>query len=110
MVAREERLARNEAFFRDVNERIKDVANTLAGGDESYAFLCECSDSACTERLQLTASEYEHVRAEGTRFVLAPGHADTDIEVVVEREGEHIVVEKDGRAGEIASELDPRTP
>ena len=107
-IARQERLARNEAFFRDVNERISEVANALGDGQDTYEFLCECSDPTCTQRIELTRAEYEHVRAEGTRFVLAPGHAANEVELVVEREDDHIIVEKDGRAGEVATELDPR--
>jgi formate-nitrite transporter family protein len=105
----EERLARNEAFFRQVNERIKDVADGIIGGDERFEFLCECADASCTERLTLSTSEYDQVRASPTRFVLAPGHASPEIEHVVEREGDHVVVEKVGIAGRVAADLDPRT-
>ena len=102
-----ERLAKNESFFRQVNERIKDVADgfQVAG---SYEFLCECSDPGCTERIELSRADYEHVRAEPTRFVLARGHAAPEIEHVVEREDDHVVVEKVGLAGRVAAELDPR--
>jgi len=103
------RLAKNESFFRQVNERIKDVADGFEAGG-SYEFLCECSDPACTERIELSQADYEHVRADPTRFVLARGHAAPEIEHVVEREDDHIVVEKIGVAGEIAAHLDPRTP
>jgi len=106
----EERLARNEAFFRQVNERINDVAGGISGvGDVPYEFLCECSDPSCTARLTLTTSEYEEVRESPRRFVIAPGHTSPEIEHVVEREGDHVVVEKMGLAGLIAAELDPRT-
>jgi hypothetical protein len=107
-IAQEERLARNEAFFREVNERIMDVASGLGGGETAYEFLCECSDPQCTQRLTLRPSEYEHIRANGARFVVVPGHQEPEIEKVTEREPAHLVVEKDGRAGEIAAQLDPR--
>ena len=103
-----ERLAKNESFFRQVNERIRDVAEGFEGA-ECYEFLCECSDPACTERILLTREEYEWVRSESTRFVLARGHAAPEIEQVVERESEHVVVEKRGLAARIAAKLDPRT-
>jgi hypothetical protein len=102
-----ERLARNEAFFREVNERIKDVADGLEG-PAPYEFLCECADASCTERISLSPEEYERVRAKSVRFVLAPGHAAPEIEHVVEREAGHIVVDKLGVAGEVAASLDPR--
>jgi hypothetical protein len=103
-----ERLAKNESFFRQVNERINDVANGFADG-ESYDFLCECADPSCTARISLRQAEYEWVRANPARFVLAPGHAAPQIEHVVEREDEHVVVEKHGIAGHVATKLDPRT-
>jgi hypothetical protein len=105
---REERLARNEAFFREVNERIMDVAAHLGDDDHVYEFLCECPDPNCAQRLSLTVREYEDVRSDATRFVVVPGHIAPAAERVVEREAEHDVVEKHGRAGEVAAELDPR--
>ena len=103
-----ERLAKNESFFRQVNERIKDVADGFEG-TQAYEFLCECSDPGCTERIELTRDEYESVREKPARFVLARGHAAPQIEHVVEQEDEHVVVEKRGVAGQVAAKLDPRT-
>jgi hypothetical protein len=102
------RLARNEAFFREVNEQINGVAADFDAREQTYEYLCECSDSTCMERILLTFAEYERVRANGERFVLAHGHARNDIEHVVRREGDHVLVEKDGLAGEVAAALDPR--
>ena len=102
-----ERLTKNESFFRQVNERIKDVAKGFAD-DESYEFLCECADPSCTARISLTLGEYEWIRANPARFVLAPDHAAPEIEHVVEREESHVVVEKHGLAGRVAAKLDPR--
>jgi len=101
----QERLARNEAFFRQVNERINDVS---VPGDDGHQFLCECADPGCTERIILTTAEYEWVRAKPTRFVLARGHVAPELEHVVEREGDHVVVEKSGIAARIATKLNPR--
>jgi hypothetical protein len=103
----QERLARNESFFREVNERINDVADGLQG-EHVYEFFCECADPQCTERIELSSADYEWVRASPTRFVLAPGHVSPEIEHVVEREDEHVVVEKLGFAARIAAKLNPR--
>ena len=101
----QERLARNEAFFRQANERINDAS---ASGDDGHQFFCECADPRCTERITLTTADYEWVRAKPTRFVLARGHVAPEIEHVVEREGDHVVVEKHGIAARIATKLNPR--
>ncbi len=102
----QERLARNESFFRQVNERIKDVADGFPS--ESHEFFCECADPGCTERVTLTTEDYEWVRASPTRFVLARGHIAPEIEHIVEREDDHVVVEKLGVAARIAARLNPR--
>jgi len=102
----EQRLALNEALFRDVNERIREISDTFEQPDATYDFLCECSDPACAARVVLTPAEYEHVRAEPTRFVVAKGHALPEIESVVEQATDHVIVEKEGAAADIAISLD----
>jgi hypothetical protein len=104
-----ERLAKNEVLFRSVNEAIEQQALRFGGIDDEYEFVCECSATECVERVSLTLRQYEQVRAEGTRFVLAPGHADPEVELVVQRTANHQVVEKDGPAGIIAEQEDPRS-
>ena len=46
--------------------------------------------------------------ADATRFLLAQGHEIPAIEVVVDADDDHVVVEKVGRAGDLAQRLDPR--
>jgi hypothetical protein len=104
----DERLAQNESFFRDVNERIRDIADRHGADEHAYGFVCECSDPGCVERVTLSLREYEAVRAEGTRFVLAEGHDNGSIETVVASAPDHVVVEKVGVAGNVARALDPR--
>jgi hypothetical protein len=84
--------ARTEALFRDVNERIAESAQRFE--TDSTQFVCECADPNCTHRLEATLDEYEDVRADGATFMLAPGHADGDIERVLEDRGRFQVVEK----------------
>ena len=102
----EQRLALNEALFRDVNERIREIADTFGQKDSTYDFLCECSDPECAERVVLTSAEYEFVRADPTRFVVAKGHAMPEIESVVDQAKDHAVVEKEGAAADVAVHLD----
>jgi len=86
------RRARTESLFRDVNERIAESAERFDA--DSTQFVCECSDATCTHRVEATLDEYEGVRADGATFLLAPGHAQTDIERVVEDRGRFHIVEK----------------
>jgi hypothetical protein len=105
--AREQRLARNEVLFRSVNEAIEQQALEF-GGLDKYEFICECARSGCFDRVALTLEEYEHIRADGTRFFVVPGHQDIAVELVVETQEGFVIVEKDGHAGIVAELADPR--
>jgi uncharacterized protein (DUF1499 family) len=100
------RLARNEDFFREVNARISEKAESHGVDSHEYEFFCECSDATCAERVTLTLSEYEHIRAEPTRFVVKKNHVVIEIEHIVEVVPDHVVIEKHGEAGRIAVELE----
>jgi hypothetical protein len=105
----EERRATNEVLFRSVNEAIEQQALRFGGIDDEYEFICECSSVDCVERMTLTLRQYEQIRSEGTRFVVVPGHADPHVEQVVESTQRHDIVEKDGAAGIVAEQGDPRS-
>jgi uncharacterized protein (DUF1499 family) len=107
--AQKARLARNEDFFRDDNDRINAKAESHGVDSHEYDFFCECSDAACSERVRLTLEEYEHIRAEPTRFVVQKDHVIKEIEHVVETVPDHVVVEKHGEAGRVAVELEAET-
>jgi hypothetical protein len=106
-----ERVARNDAAFRDANERIRGVAAELELDDEGLLpFLCECADLGCTTVVQLSAAEYEEIRANPAWFLNALGHevsAQGWAKVVRELD-RFAIVEKIGDAGALAVELDPR--
>jgi hypothetical protein len=104
----QERFVRNESLFREVNERIADVNEDVEVEDETE-FLCECGNENCLETVRLTRTDYERIRADGTRFVLKPGHEEESVETVVERTPEFIVIVKRGEPGEDAEERDPRS-
>jgi hypothetical protein len=92
MASEEVRMATTEAIYRNVNERIAESAKRF-DADEAE-FVCECSDRACTHRIEATLDDYERVRREATRFLLVPGHEDERVERVVERRGRFSIVDK----------------
>lgn len=99
--------ARTESAFREVNERIAENAYRFDSG--STEFICECDDPRCTERVEATIEEYEAVRADGARFLIAPGHGDHTIERVVLRNDAFTVVEKVQQAARaLARRMNPR--
>jgi hypothetical protein len=107
MDSREERLARNEAIFRDLNENIEHAASRPAEG-HLFTFVCECSNLDCTLLLPLTLQQYEEARADPRQFIVAPGHGLPEIETVVSREARYEVVTKQGEAAALATRRDPR--
>jgi len=111
---RTERQAKNEALFRSLNERIRAVTATLdfdavVDAEVPEAYVCECSDPTCTERITLTREEYEAVRASPIQFVVAPGHVEPEIEAVVTRTDRFVVVRKEADEREYAIATDPRS-
>lgn len=104
----QERAARTEALFRETNEAIE---RGLWPGDQEDAvrFRCECAQLDCHTILRLTLPEYEYVRQNPRRFVVAVGHELPEAEVVVERHDDYLVVEKRGVSGAEAARLDPRS-
>lgn len=102
------RVAKNESLFREVNERIRGLADTfLVGRGDRQRFVCECSRTGCSESVELTLDEYAEVRASDVRFVIMPGHVEPAHERVVLQTDRYWVVEKDGLAGLIAAEEAP---
>jgi hypothetical protein len=114
MEPRESRLAKNEAVFREVNERVIEIKEELGADPRSSelidGLICECSDHGCLERVgPLTISDYETVRSDPRRFIIAANHQALDVEAVLEMNPTYWVVEKrEGVPAEVARELDPR--
>jgi hypothetical protein len=107
-VSREERLAKNESLFREVNERIAEAAKqTLVLPDAE--FLCECGRPDCLERVVVPLDEYEAIRSYPDRFLLVFGHEQPEVDRVIGSGGDYVIVEKIGEAGQVAEELDPRS-
>lgn len=87
-----QRLGRNQLIFREVNERLRDLAETAPDGKTEY--LCECGDVTCTNRIELRLVQYEAVRARPNTFFMIPGHERLEIERVVDQPDGYMIVEK----------------
>ena len=102
MSAREVKLAKNEDFFRRINEHLEDQTPVSVA---SLIVVCECDDVDCAQRIPFSHADYEALRAEPTQFLVVPGHSDPKVEEVVSRADTFEVVRKRGVAGEAAAEL-----
>jgi hypothetical protein len=98
-----ERLGFNEAAFRKVNEGIERGTD-----DNRITFACECGRLGCNKLIELSRAEYEGVRAHPRCFFLLAGHELLEVERVVERHDDYLVVEKVAEAGGIAERTDRR--
>ena len=98
-------MAQNETLFREVNERIKDVASRVPADE----FFCECANKDCTFRVSVDLADYENIRRDSRQFVVLPGHYTPEVEDLVLEQDAFWVVRKSGEAGEYVEQLDPRT-
>jgi hypothetical protein len=112
---REEQRARNEALFRRLNERLKEIDDRLdtaavgAPASDYEEFFCECGDLDCMARVSMTRAEYDGVREHPARFVVRPGHEHGDIEQTISSHDRFSIVEKKPEEAEIARATDPRS-
>src|SRR3954468_1664825 len=104
---RGERIARNEAAYRDVNEAIRKGRSDQS--ETPRPFVCECGQLGCNQLVELTLAEYEAVRAQARRFFMLHGHEIPDVEDVVERHDGYLVAEKRSTQARIVEETNPRS-
>ena len=105
--------AYNQALFREVNERLRAVfedpraSRAFGAGAADPEWVCECANTGCMQRIELSHGEYLGVRADPARFLVAPGddHVFADIELVAARQPAYWIVEKTGTARAVAEEL-----
>ena len=104
---RGERIQRNEASYRDVNEAIRAGRDDDGGTPRPY--MCECGQLGCNQLVELTASEYEAVRANPRHFFMVGGHEIPDVERIIDRHDRFVVAEKLETEARIVEETDPRS-
>jgi DNA-directed RNA polymerase subunit RPC12/RpoP len=102
------RIAKNEDRARSFNETLE-RGGRGHGADGVAEFLCECGNADCSRTIEIPIAEYEEVRRNPKRFIIAVGHTADDVEVVVTEKRSYIIVEKLGGPGKIAEDLDDRS-
>jgi hypothetical protein len=100
--------ARNQALFRQVNERIEELNRVFSQVDPIGLWVCECADQACIAQIQISIDGYETIRRHAGRFLVLRGHEVPGIERVVESHDGYVVIEKVGPGKDVAVETDPR--
>ena len=103
----EQRAARNEALFREVNENIARLEEGYGTTVTEPVFVCECANDECTEPLVLDLETYRRVREHPRLFFVLSGHQHPELEAVVETHRDYLLVKKTGEAGEVAEKTQP---
>ena len=106
MRSEELRIAKTESRFREVNERIAESADEV--GREQAALVCECADPECGHLIEASLEDYEQVRSDGARFVVAPEHHVPEHEEVIESRPGYRIIQKLQAVGETARRRNPR--
>jgi hypothetical protein len=106
---RDESKARNEELFRNVNEQIEALSQTVERDDPLMEYLCECDRQDCYKTVSATRAEYESIRSDPTHFIVSLGHQDPSVERVYASNDRFVIVEKRGAAARDARETDPRS-
>jgi hypothetical protein len=106
---RARRIGLNEAVFRQVNERIEELADNFGLTNEKLDLICECGNASCASRIEMDHADYEALRADSATFAVVRGHEIHDVEEIVKRHKAYDVVRKRaGEAEKVAQETDPR--
>lgn len=98
---REVRAARNQALFRAVNEKLRELNQAFSDLTETYAIACECADTTCVDTLHISTEAYLDVRAHSSRFVVLVNHVHPDVERVVGEGDGYAIVEKNVEVSEV---------
>jgi hypothetical protein len=94
--------ARNQAMFRAVNEKMRELQEAFEVLVGTTAVACECAQVDCVQLLEVPTSAYEDVRRSPRTFVVRTEHVDPEVERVVTMQDGYAVVEAIGLGAQIA--------
>lgn len=113
MHSRHDDEARRRGVYRELNDQLAKLDSTFNESTPAavvrVTLRCECGNRACVRAIPMMLSDYERVREEPRRSVIAPDHEDPEVEVVVAEDRFYAVVETfAGHASRIPVDTDPR--
>jgi len=93
------RLRRNEELMEQLNRRIERTLGEIRDeededADAPIAFLCECSQLDCRDRIHMAPSRFDRIHRDPDLFIVIPGHEILEVERVVDQEGDALIVRK----------------
>lgn len=105
---RDLRAAENQLLFRAVNERIKELGETILNAASEIDFACECNDIDCHRPIVMTIEEFDAIDRAANRFIVCRGHEDLDLEDVVGEHDGYLIVAMRGAAAEVVKDAKRR--
>jgi hypothetical protein len=105
---RARRVSQNEALYRQVNERIRDM-DARSPVPEELSVICECGDLECVDQVSVSSNTYERARENPAHFIVKRGHDALDVERPIDGGRDFSIVEKHaGEPKRVAEEMYPR--
>lgn len=98
---RKERIARNEAAFRELNDRLDSKVHRGSTEPDFAGFVCECGNGGCDTTIRVALGAYEEIRQDDMLFIVVPGHELPESEDIVDDGGGYLVVRKHDEVSEI---------
>ena len=95
------RVARNEASFRELNDRLESDVHRGSTEPDFAGFVCECGSEDCDTTIRVALDAYAEVRQNDQLFMVVPGHEVPDAECVVDERDGYVVVRKHDDVAEI---------
>jgi hypothetical protein len=78
---------------RGINELIEAHVSRLESPPDACAFVCECENADCEDRIQTTVHRHRLIREDGSSFMVVAGHESWD-DLIVKREASWLIVRK----------------
>ena len=108
MTSRDERMARNEAASREINEEIEEAYQGEPPANR-LDIVCECALKMCDRSIDNAMAEYRMVRSDLRQFAIVPEHLATDIErIVYETDRFTVVAKHEGTPADVARDENQR--
>jgi hypothetical protein len=109
--AAEERFQRRAASAEINGRRVNEAIEPRDRPAGTAVFVCECGHLGCSETVEIAIPEYEAVRTSFDRFLVVPGHEIEEVDEMVERRKDYlVVVKREPEAREMARANDERSP
>jgi hypothetical protein len=94
VATRDRRREENQRTFQEANQRLHDVLEGQLSESRQVAFICECADDRCFERVELALGQWQAVADRRDQYLIVAGHPRVQGEQVIDTLGPFEIVSK----------------